>query len=233
MNDEPDVGLVYSHAEGVRGDDRANLLGHEGVLHLMARRVVEAGVITGGANLCALEDGDELIDGSTRGRIDDGESVPAAQYVYQVRFLLGVVPGRDDVVGEVGTVESGNDRLRVLERQLADYVAAYLRRSRSSERYRRRRAKSFVDLSYAKVARSKVMTPLADAMGFIDGEERHSCLSQPLRRAPGIESFRRDVEQLDLTTVDAGKSIGDLTRCESAIDEGRRQSLADERVDLI
>ena len=48
MHDEAHVRLVDAHAERVGRDDRAHALVHERVLHLVAVRVVEPGVIRRG-----------------------------------------------------------------------------------------------------------------------------------------------------------------------------------------
>ena len=55
VHDQAHVRLVDAHAERVRRDDRAHLLRHERVLHVVTLLVVEAGVVRGGRNPRALE----------------------------------------------------------------------------------------------------------------------------------------------------------------------------------
>jgi hypothetical protein len=134
---------------------------------------------------------------------------------------------------EIRAVKPGDDRFRIPERQLAADVAADLGRGGGGQRDRSRRAKLFADLLDAEIARSEIVTPLADAMRFVDGEERYSRLAKPLGRLPVVETLGRYVEELDLAALSSCESILNLTRGLGAVDERRWKSPRGKRVDLI
>ena len=90
-----------------------------------------------------------------------------------------------------------------------------------------------MNLLHSQVAWPEVVAPLADAMGFVDSEQRDSGLSEALGSASRVESLRCDVQQLDFAVVHAGKPVRDLSRGERAVDESSGQPPRGQRVDLI
>ena len=123
MNDQSNVRLVDAHAERVRCDNRANLLRHERFLHLVTPRIVESGVIPGGADLRAFQYGREVINCAPRRGIDHCQSISGAQDFDEPFLLFSIVLRRHDVVREIRPIEAGDDGLRVLECQLPNDVA--------------------------------------------------------------------------------------------------------------
>ncbi len=212
VNHQPHIGFVDPHTECVGGDDCADPLRHERILDVMPARVVETRVVSGGRDSGALENRGEVIDCFSGRCVDDSEPLVPLQDLDEALLLLGVVLHRYHVVVEIRAVESGDDRFRISERQLTGDIAPHLRGRRGSQRYRRRRAKLFVDLLDAQVAGAEIVTPLADAMRFVDREERYSRFAKPLRRLTIIEPLGRDVKELDLAALDSCKPIRDLPR---------------------
>jgi len=51
------------------------------------------------------------------------------------------------------------------------------------------------------------VTPLADAVRFVDCQQRDTGFSQSLRSSSRVESLRRNVKELDLAAIDAGEPI--------------------------
>ncbi len=61
-----------------------------------------------------------------------------------------------------------------------------------------------------EVARTEIVPPLADAVRFVDREQRDADVAQSFGSRAEIESLRRDVEQLHVAAHGARQAIGDL-----------------------
>jgi hypothetical protein len=67
-----------------------------------------------------------------------------------------------------------------------------------------------VHLLHTQIAWPEIVSPLADAVSFVDREERDAGGAQALRGAAVVEPLRRDLEQLDLTAVGSREAIRHL-----------------------
>src|SRR4030088_256750 len=133
-----------------------------------------------------------MIDRLSRGCIDDSESLVLSENLDKAPLFVGVVLHRNHEVMEIRAVEPGDDGLGIPESQLAADISPHLGRSRGGQRDRGRRPKLLVDLLHTEVAGAEIMTPLADAMRFVDREERYPHFAKALRRFPIIEPLGSD-----------------------------------------
>jgi hypothetical protein len=140
---------------------------------------------------------------------------------------------RNDVVAQVLAIEPGDDRRRVVELELRDDVGADVRRRRRGQGNSRRPTESLANSRDAQIARPEIVAPLADAMGFVHGEQRDTGVAQPLGGRSEVEPLGRDVEQFHVAANGARQPVGHLRRRQRAVHEGRRQAARLERVDLI
>ena len=62
----------------------------------------------------------------------------------------------------------------------------------------------------AQIARAEVVAPFADAVRFVDREQRHAGVAQPLGGGAEVEALGRDVQQLDVAANGARQPIRDL-----------------------
>src|SRR6476619_4917073 len=76
-------------------------------------------MIPGRWNSLLLQQVTEPIDRLPRCRVHNGEPVMLSQRLHQQRVLLGIIARGKHVVREVRAIESGDDRARILERQLS------------------------------------------------------------------------------------------------------------------
>ena len=233
MKDQSDVGLVDPHPECVGRDDRPDLLLHERFLHLLAPLVIEAGVIGGRGNLVLLEQVGDALDGLARRGIDDGQALSLMKEADEQLVLLVVGAGRSDEVGQVRSIEAGDDRFGVGEAERADDVGADSRSRRRRERHRAPRAQLIANLADAQIARPKVMSPLADAVRFVHREQRDADVAQLLGQLAEGKPFRREVEELGLAAQHAAHAIADFSARQRAVDERRRDAALHQRVDLV
>src|SRR4051812_48439975 len=139
--DEAYVGLVYAHAEGVRGDDHLRASRHEVVLRAHALVVRHPRVIADDREALALELLRYLLDRLSRRGVDDARLpfVLRRELTY-ARELLALALRVHDADGEIRAVEAADEGARVGEVQLLDDVCADVRRGGRGERDRLRAA---------------------------------------------------------------------------------------------
>ena len=100
------------------------------------------------------------------------------------------------LVEQVGPLEAGDERLRVVQGQLLDDVAAHAVGGRGGQGDGRRVAQQLAKIAQPGVIGAKIVPPLADAMGLVDGQqlaapppapppETARCETAPAPRRPG------------------------------------------------
>ena len=169
VNDDAHVRLVDSHSEGIGGDNRADVAIHEGVLHIVPVRVVETGVVGQSRDAGLLERPRHLLDVLAGGRVHDGDALVLPENVDERRVLVRIRLGGDDVVAQIGAIESRDDRFGIVEPELPSDVGAHVLRGRRRESNHRGPAQPLAHLCDTQVAGTEVVTPFADAMRLVDG----------------------------------------------------------------
>jgi hypothetical protein len=127
-----------------------------------------------------------------------------------------------------------NDLRRVrAERQARDDLVAHDRRrgrrAREHARLRQLREQA-VDLH---VLRSKVVAPLADAVRFIDRDQRTGQTAQQARKAVRVQALRRDVKQTKAAAGSCAQPTLQLFRTERRSQKRGRNATFSQRVHLI
>ena len=159
---------------------------------------------------------------STRPTIDDARAALRSAFGYD-QFRAG----------QEMAIESGDDRARILERQLsADILTDFWCRCRS-QRNRWWSTKLFSRFCNPQIARTKIMSPLADAVCFIDCEQADSDVPEASRNVAEIESLRREIEKTHLATRRASEPVRHLGGRESAVDERSRKVACFQRIHLV
>ena len=210
VDHESHVGLVDSHPERVRSDNRTDLLGHERFLNFATPRIIESGVVSSCGNPRALQHRRKMVHSLPRRRVDDRQPVMLAKDFGEPPLLLGVVLHRHHVVSEIWAIEPGDYRLRIPEGQLTADVAANLGRRSRGQRDGRWRAQFLVNLFDTEVTRAEIVTPLTDAVRLVYRQERNAGIAKSLRGSAEVESLGSDVEKLDLPAIHARQPIRNL-----------------------
>ena len=91
-----------------------------------------------------------------------GSRVYKAEQLF-VRTLL-----RQNAISEIGTIEAGDVTFRLAQTKLFEDVAPHAWSGSRGQRHHRRFRKQFAQLHKLAIFRSKVMSPLADAMRFVN-----------------------------------------------------------------
>src|ERR1700754_2233869 len=77
----------------------------------------------------------------------------------------------DDGVANVGTVKTGNEYARIIERQPLPDLGARLHVRSGGQRDARHGGKTFVQQRQLQILRTEIVAPLRYAMRFVDGEQ--------------------------------------------------------------
>ena len=203
MDNEAHVGLVDAHSEGYGGHDDVDLFHEEIVLSLRARVAVEAGMIGSGLDVVGLEHRRQFLHLLARQAVDDAALARVlADEAYDLLVnVLGLLP---HLVVEVGTVERALELTRVLDAEAALYVGAHLVGGGGGEGYYRCHAYLFYRTAYLSVFRTEVVAPLRDAVGLVDGIERHLDLLEELDVFLLVERFGSHIQQLGMPGFHVG-----------------------------
>ena len=172
MDDEPHVGLVDAHAEGVGGHDDLEPAFHKRLLGPASLVGQQAGVIDAGAALGLP--GHRLGDlfGPFAGRgVDDSRPGRLPEELQQHVGLLALGPRALDLVEEVRPREAGDEGPRLAEVELLNDVAADLVGGGGRQGDGRRPAQRAAEVSQPAVVGPEVVSPLADAMGLVDRQQ--------------------------------------------------------------
>ena len=171
MDDRADVGLVDAHAKRIGGDDDRHRAGHEGVLGLGPVLRALTAMVGRRRDAFRPEQRVQCVDVAHRGRVDDGRSGRAAHDVDELALFVGVAGDRADVVRQVRTMGSGVDHAERTDSQLPFDVGNHVGRRGCRERQDRRRSECAQPRERVEIRRSEIMSPLTDAVGFIDDDE--------------------------------------------------------------
>ena len=106
--------------------------------------------------------------------IDHGLTGMGAEKADQGRVLFSIVASGDDMIVELRRSNPVTTVSAELQIQLLGDVSAHGRRGRCRQRHGRGEPRRVSDSADAPVARPKIVPPLADTVGLIDGEQGHA-----------------------------------------------------------
>ena len=129
---------------------------------------------------------------------------------------------RNDAIHQVGTVERADEHCRVVQTQLLGDVLAHARGGRRGVRVHAGLREAGLELGELAVFRPEVVTPVADAMGFIDGECAHLQPLDELQEARRQQALRRDEYQAIAAGRDLRLGLTDGIERHAAIKGSRR-----------
>ena len=95
-------------------------------------------------------------------------------------------------------MEARDEHLGVIHAQRMQDVGARARIRGGGQGDARHAGEAFRQAGERAVFRAELVAPLRDAMRLIDGEQRELEMRQPIHRAACEQSFRRDIEQVEL-----------------------------------
>ena len=169
MRDEPHVGLVDAHAEGDRGGDHHLLGMDERGLVARAHLRLEAGVIRQRRPPVARELLGDLLGLVAARRIDDRRAGLRRQQLAQ---LLAGLLAVADMIADVRPVEAGDDQAVFGDSELGEDVGAGARVGGRGQRQPRHVGMIVEQRPQLAIVGPEVVAPFADAMRFVDRDQR-------------------------------------------------------------
>ena len=195
----------------------SDFVARERVLHAppLVRR--QAGVVGGGVHVVRAQPLGDLLRALARKAVDDARlaRVPGEE----LRELVQRLALLDHGVADVGPVEAGDEHRRLGEPEPQAHVVARLRVGGGRAGDDGRAGEEASEAAELYVLGAEVVTPLADAVRLVDGEER----DRPAVRAEALqareetlchERLRRDVEQVELAGVQGAQHAARLVGLE-------------------
>ena len=230
---EADVGLVDAHPERVRRDQHVDLSGHEAILHVGAHALVEPGVIRIDASTVVGQRVGDFFDRTAARSVDEPRPLGVVDDVTRDVDLLPLRAGGDDLERQVRTIETGQDLTRRFEPKLLCNVRPHGRCRRRGEGRDGEPAQSLDHRTQAPVVRAKVVTPLADAVRFVDDEAAGREPLDERDELAATKPLRRDEQHLQAARLEV---VGDrplVGRGEPGMDGRRGDPLRLQLIDLI
>jgi hypothetical protein len=116
------------------------------------------------------------------------------QKLQQLRLGLGL---GDDAITDVGPVEAGGEDPRLFQLEPRQDVAARRAVGSGGQRQPRHGRKTLVQHRELPIFRPEVVTPLRNAMRFVDGEERDAAAREEIEAARRHQPLQRDQRRDD------------------------------------
>ncbi len=197
MDDAPDIGLIDAHSEGDGGGDDGRLPRHEGFLAGGAGGVAEASVVGTGGEPLALEEGGETLGGFLPGAVNDGGGVGFPGEAFEESLPLVIFPAGGDPQFQVGPVKGELDVILLRDAEVPADVGRYGRGGGGSEGENAGDLQLACEGGQLEVVGPEVVSPLRDAVRFVNGEKRDVRPCQPAAEIFVGEAFRGNVEELE------------------------------------
>ena len=213
MDHKPHIRFVDAHAEGNGGAHHTDLVANEGFLISRAHVFVQSRVICGGAHAVFIEHIGQPLGASAAGAINDAAVLRL--FVDPLEHLPLRLRAREDAVNQIGAIKAGHEFRRIAQFQLGDDVRPHAVSGRGGERHKRQLGKSYAELGNLAVFRPEIMTPFADAMGFVDGDGFGLPLGEPFEHPIEHQSLGRDVEQSIVAIVQTRQTAAGFVSIES------------------
>ena len=204
VDDRSDIRLVDAHAESNGRHDHFEAAIEKAVLHEVALVTRHTRVIGRGREI-VLQLRGKLLGILARAAVDDSRT--QVRFLEQFpRFLSANRRRRfDDLDGDVLTAETMDETGTVSQSKLLDDVVLHQRRGRGGQPDDGRRTEHRNPFAQAAVLGTEIVSPLRNAMRFIDRDQRRRALGKHLGKARNGQPLGRDVEVVELT-MEIGKA---------------------------
>ena len=219
-----------------------DLVAREGVLDAppLVRR--QAGVVGGGVDAVGAQLVRDLFGALAREAVDDaGLALVAGEELQQLVQRLALL---DDGVADVGPVEAGDVDGGVGEPEPHAHVVARLGVGGGGAGHDGDAGEQLAQLPELDVLGPEVVSPLADAVRLVDGEQGDAGRAggavravgqpaQPLEEALGHERLGGDVQQVEFAGVQGAQHAARLAGLERRVVGGGADAGRPQRVDLV
>nr|AHG52956.1 hypothetical protein META_00031 [uncultured organism] len=234
MNHKPEIGFVDAHPEGVGRNDDRRLPAAELVLHTAADIGLQARVIQARPPPADLRhDRRQLLAPLASRTIDDARAGRLLQHRPQRVILVDLAHHVLHLETEIRPGEAGDAGQRLAEPQLLGDVGLHIGRGGSREGDRLRIAQLLAKSAEPCIIGPKIVTPLADAMGLIDGQELYLRLPELFEEQRAAEPLGGDIDQVVLAGRHLVHPLKGFSGRERAVDAGRGDAPLRKTIDLV
>ena len=234
MQDESHVGSIDPHPERDGRNDDVGLLVEEGILILVALGIAQAGVVRHRAVAFIDQPRRKIVHLTSRQAVNDpGLLLMPREHVEN---LPPQVRARQDPIHEVRPIERPDHLQRVLQAELRDDIAADASGRGGGERVEAGRRQRLAEARQLAVLRSEVVSPLTDAVRFVDRDETdRGARAAPDRAVARVadKTLRREIQQAVARFGESRPHRRLLIGAHRAVVTGGRHPVADEGVHLI
>ena len=140
---------------------------------------------------------------------------------------------RQDRVLKIGPVKAADKTLGIAQLEKTLDVVANAMRCGRREREHRNFGMESAKRRDPAILRPEIVSPFADAVGFVDRDAEKVPSLQTGEKAGKNEAFRRDVQQAVFAAIEPVEPLGGGRRIDRAVQKRRANPVRLERVDLI
>ena len=231
VDDEAHVRPVDAHAESDCGDDDDRLAAAEACQAGAFLDRAEAGVEGDRGQVFLAQFGGGAFGFRTAAAVDDaGLALVGLKEVQQLRGFAELRFGGDV---QVWAMEAGGEDVRVLHVECGEDVVAGARVGGGGECDAWDAGEDLGEALEVAVLGAEFMAPGADAVGFVDGDERQLAAAQAVERAGREQAFGGDVEQIQPAGIEKVGDAGGLARFELGVQGAGGDAKLAQRGDLV
>jgi len=230
VHDDSDVRLVDAHTERIGSDHDPQPSPYPVVLPRCPHQVSHAAVVESGRYAVFVQesgDGFRLFAGAY---VDDARSRNVVQDAQQVLVFVFCVA---HYVTQVAARETRPQDVRFAEFQLLHDVFGHFRRRRRGQRQHRYFGLQLPQPGDPQVRRAEVVSPLRDAVGFVDGQQRHPHFGETRPEQFAVDAFRRNVQEFHVAVDAVVENPVDVARLHTRMNRLGEDAPAAQLVDLI
>ncbi len=231
VDDEADVRLVDPHAEGDGRADHAHVVAQKQFLVFGTLPRGESGVVRPGRHALFGQSLGHALGGFAALAINDAAFPGPSADVFEhllVRPGLGL-----HAIGEIGPVETGDVTARLAQAQLLEDVGPDAFGGRGGERHQRHFREEIAQARELAVLGPEIMSPFADAMRLVDGDELGLPAPQVVEKTGKHQPFGRGIEQTKLALVQPAQARAGFLRLERGIQKRGGHAAGLEGVHLV
>jgi hypothetical protein len=236
VDDEADVGLIDPHAEGDGRDHDGAVLGEEAFQPPVALGPGHAGVIGDGVGSGGLQGVGDALAAVAAAEVDDAGLAPTGADQFDD---VGVGPGaRGGILADgrelkVRPGEAVDEDGGAVQMQGGQDVVAGAGVGGRGDGDAGNAGEELAQPAERAVVRAEIVTPLADAVGLVDGDEGERGLRETIQQGAGLQAFGRDVEQVQIAGAGGAQHGGAFVQRQAGIEPGGADALLAQGLDLV
>src|SRR5947209_7272278 len=166
MNNKADIGLVDPHAKSNGRTNHPHVVAQKQFLVSRTRLRVETGVVRLSIDSIRFQARRHAL--SVVPALTVNNSAITRSRVHKAQQLFVRTLLRQNAISEIGTIEAGHVTFRLAQTKLFDDVTPYAWGGSRGQRHQGSLRKQLAQLSKLPILGTKVMSPLADAMRFVN-----------------------------------------------------------------